>query len=146
MKEPRLIEGGLVVDDRGVFGFVNGFDFSKIKRFYLVANHKVGFVRAWHAHKKESKYVVAVKGSALVGAVKIDNWSKPSRDAKVWRYVLAENKPAVLYIPFGYANGFMGLTKDAKLMFFSDQTLEKSRADDFRFDARYWDPWQVAER
>jgi len=146
MSEPQLIEGGLAVDDRGEVGFVNGFNFDKIKRFYLVSNHKNGFIRAWHAHKKEAKYVIVVKGSALVCAVKIDNWKTPSRDSKVWRYALTERKPSLLYIPAGYANGFMNLTKDAKLIYFSNQTLEKSKADDFRFDARYWDPWQVVER
>lgn len=145
-KEPTLIDGGLAVDDRGQVSFVNGFDFKGVKRFYMVANHARGFVRAWHAHKKEAKYVLVVKGAALVGAVPIDDWDKPSKRAEVKRFVLSEKNPKVLYIPAGYANGFMSLTKDAQIMFFSTSTLDESLNDDFRYDARYWDIWSVEER
>jgi dTDP-4-dehydrorhamnose 3,5-epimerase len=144
--EPRLIEGGLAVDDRGELGFVNDFNFAGVKRFYRVTNHRQGFIRAWHAHRQEAKYVTLMVGAAIVAAVKIDNWDKPSKDAKVQRYVLSALKPAVLYIPAGYANGFMSLSDDAVLVFFSTSSLEESRGDDIRFDARYWNPWDVVER
>jgi dTDP-4-dehydrorhamnose 3,5-epimerase len=140
------MEGSLSLDDRGEVGFVNDFTFDKVKRFYSVRNHKPYFVRAWHAHKREAKYVTVVQGAALIAAVKIDNWENPSKDSKVSRYVLSDNKPSVLYIPAGYANGFMNLTDNAKLMFFSTSSIEESKGDDFRFDARYWDAWQVVER
>lgn len=143
---PRLIEGGLAVDDRGSVGFVNGFDFDGVKRFYLVANHRRGFVRAWHAHRREAKYVTAVVGAAIVAAVRIDDWDRPSRESEVHRFVLAAERPSVLYIPPGYANGFMSLTADARLAFFSTATVDESRGDDIRFDARYWDVWRVEER
>ncbi|HOW43043.1 MAG TPA: dTDP-4-dehydrorhamnose 3,5-epimerase family protein [Candidatus Omnitrophota bacterium] len=146
MYEPGLIQGEVFVDDRGSVSFVNGFDLSQVKRFYAVANHRMNFVRAWHGHKKESKYVFAAAGSALVAAVRIDNWEKPSRELPVQRFVLSATKPSILYIPAGYANGFMNLSEDARLIFFSTSTLEESKSDDFRFDARYWDPWQVIER
>jgi len=146
MAVPRLIEGGLAVDDRGAVGFVNDFDFAGVKRFYTVTNHKAGFVRAWHAHRREAKYVTVLRGAAIIGAVKIDDWDNPSRDSKVYRYVLSSQKPAVVYIPAGYANGFMSLTEDALLVFFSTATLEETRGDDVRYDARYWDIWNVVER
>jgi dTDP-4-dehydrorhamnose 3,5-epimerase len=144
--EPKLIEGALAVDDRGDVGFVNDFNFAGVKRFYRLTNHRQGFVRAWHAHRQEAKYVSLMAGAAIVAAVKIDNWDKPSKDAKVHRYVLSARKPAVLYIPAGYANGFMSLSDDAVLAFFSTSSLEESRGDDIRYDARYWNPWDVVER
>ncbi len=143
---PHLFEGGLAVDDRGAVAFVNDFQFSGVKRYYLVSNHRAGFVRAWHAHRRESKYVTVVQGSAIVAAVAIDNWEHPSKEAQVHRYVLSAQKPSVLFIPAGYANGFMSLTSDALLTFFSTASLDESRGDDVRYDAHYWDPWQVAER
>ncbi len=143
---PRLIEGGLAVDDRGDIAFVNDFQFEGVKRFYMVSNHRAGFVRAWHAHRREGKYVTVAQGAAIVAAVAIDNWERPSKNAEIHRYVLSAQKPAVLYIPPGYANGFMSLTADTKLVFFSTATLEESRNDDVRYDARYWDAWQVSER
>lgn len=146
MIKTKLFEGGLAVDDRGEVGFVNDFNFDGVKRFYWVTNHKSGFIRAWHAHRREAKYVMVVQGAALIGAVEIDDWEKPSKDNKVWRYILSSHKPSVLFIPAGYANGFMSLTKETKLIFFSTSTLEESRDDDIRYDAYYWNPWHIEER
>lgn len=145
-EEPKLIKGGLAVDDRGEVGFVNDFSFEKVKRFYTLFNHSKGFVRAWHGHKKESKYFHVISGAALICAVKIDNWESPSAAAEVKRFSLSEKSPSVLCVPAGYANGSMSLTEDAKIMVFSTSTLEESLNDDFRFPARYWDPWGVEER
>lgn len=144
--EPILTEGILSVDDRGEVSFVNDFHMLGVKRFYAVKNHKAGFVRAWHAHKNETKYVTVIQGSALIAAVKIDDWQRPSRGLKVHRFVLSAKRPTVLFIPAGYANGFMNLTQDAKLLFFSTASLEESRRDDIRFAADYWNPWQITER
>lgn len=138
--------GGLGIDDRGEVGFVNDFDFAGVKRFYTVRNHTAGFIRAWHGHRREAKYVTVVQGAALLAAVPVTDWTAPSREAHVTRHVLSAHKPSVLLIPAGYCNGFMSLTGDCKLMFFSTATLEESRGDDIRFDARYWDIWKVEER
>lgn len=143
---PKIIEGGLVVDDRGQVVFANDFGFDGVKRFYMVSNHTAGFIRAWHAHKKEAKYVLVVSGAAVVGAVKIDDWKKPSKDLEINKFVLSAKKPCVLYIPAGHANGFRTLTDNTQVIFFSTSTLEKSANDDFRYPARYWDIWSVEER
>lgn len=140
------IPGGKAFDDRGSLSFINDFDISIFKRFYIVENHAQGFVRAWHGHKQEAKAVVVVAGAALVAAVKIDNWEKPSKDLDVQRVVLSSEKPGALFVPAGYANGFMTLTEGAKVMFLSTSTLDESAGDDFRFDATYWNPWQIEAR
>jgi len=144
--KPKIIDGGLSIDDRGQVTFVNDFSFKDVKRFYMVSNHAAGFVRAWHAHKKEAKYVFVADGAALVGLVPINNWKKPSKGVMVERYVLSSGAPKLLYIPPGYANGFMSLTSDTQLIFYSTSTLEESLNDDFRYDSRYWDIWQIEER
>jgi len=146
MATPSLLRGGLAVDDRGAVGFVNGFDFAGVKRFYTVQNHAAGFVRAWHGHRREAKYVTVVQGAMLIACVEVDDWDRPSPALPVHRFVLSASTPAVLYIPAGYANGNMSLTADAKAIFFSTATLEESGGDDVRFDARLWDPWAVEER
>jgi dTDP-4-dehydrorhamnose 3,5-epimerase-like enzyme len=146
LQKPLLIRGSNAVDDRGSLSFVNDFAFQNIKRFYVVSNHRAGFVRAWHAHRREAKYVTVVEGAAVVCAVAIDDWDTPSRDAEVVRHILSAIQPAILFIPPGYANGFMSLTPDSKLLFFSTATLDESRSDDVRYDSRYWNPWEVVER
>lgn len=146
MDAVKLFEGGLAVDDRGTVSFVNGFDFQGVKRFYQVANHQQGFIRAWHGHRKEAKYVYVSQGSALVCAVKVDDWDSPSPELPVERFVLSAARPSVLFIPAGYANGFMSLSADAQLTFFSTSSVEESRGDDIRFDSRTWNPWLIVER
>jgi len=144
--EPILYPGDVTIDDRGSVSFVNAFDFANVKRFYTVRNHRAGFVRAWHAHRHERKYVTVVQGAALIGAVAIGDSVEPPRDAKTYRFVMSAAKPSVLYIPAGYANGFMSFTADTLLVFFSTSTVEESKNDDIRFDSRRWDIWSIEER
>lgn len=146
MSEINYIPGGISVDDRGQLAYVNDFDLSKFKRFYLVSNHRQEFIRAWHGHKQEAKAVVVIQGSAIVAAVKVDDWHNPSKDLPIFRTVLSANKPGVLQIPPGYANGFMTLEPDTIVCFYSSSTLEESANDDFRFDAHLWNPWNIEER
>lgn len=146
MTTPELIRGGSAVDDRGSLKFINDFALTGYQRFYVVENHSKGFVRAWHGHKKEAKAVVCLQGAAVVATVKPDNWSNPSEDLDVSRFVLSGSTPSVLRIPPGYANGFMTLTDDAMLLILSSSTLEESLKDDFRYPARFWNPWDVEER
>ena len=142
---PKLIEGGISIDDRGEVHFVNDFNFSKVKRFYIVISHKAGIIRAWHAHKLEAKYVFVVKGAAIVGLVAIDNFARPSQKNHVYRHILSAKKPAILYIPERHANGFMSLKDGTQLIFFSTRTLEQSKNDDYRYNSRYWDIWKIQE-
>lgn len=137
MMEPQIINGGLSIDDRGIVSFVNDFDFLGVKRFYSVENHRNGFIRAWHGHMMEAKYVYVVKGTALVGAVKIseEGGSSPQK------FILSERSPKVLYIPAGYANGFKTLEDETKIMFFSTKSLQESLNDDIRFPHDAWDIW-----
>ena len=142
----KLIKGGLAVDDRGVVRFVNDFNFENVKRFYAVNNHSKGFVRAWHGHKKENKYVTVLQGSAIVAGVFVDDWNNPSKDLKTERFILTDKSPTVLYIPAGYANGFKTLEENTQLIFYSTTTLEESLGDDIRFEAHFWNPWCIEER
>ena len=42
--KPLIINGDLAVDDRGELMFANQFDMKYVKRFYVVSNHKQGFI------------------------------------------------------------------------------------------------------
>lgn len=145
-EEIELLEGGLAVDDRGQIQFCNALNMKSIRRFYVVSNHQPQFIRAWHAHKNESKYVFIISGAAIVAAVEVDNWQNPNKNVKIKRFVLTEKKPAVLKIPAGYAHGFKTLLPDTKIMFMSTATLDESIKDDYRFSAQYWNPWGVEPR
>ena len=135
----KVLEGGVAVDDRGQLSFVNDFDFKDVKRFYMVENHDKGFIRAWHGHEKEGKYVFVPSGAILIGAVNLEN-------EDIDRFVLSSSKPQVLYIPPGYANGFMNLQDNTKVIFFSTSTLEDSLGDDIRFEWDKWNIWNIERR
>jgi len=145
-KKIKLIKADIAIDGRGELLFSNNFDMSKIKRFYQISNFKTPFVRAWHGHKFEDKYIIVSKGAALLAVVKIDNWKKPKKNLKIEKYILNEKKPKLLFIPGGYAHGYKTLLRDTRLIVFSTSTLSQSIKDDYRFDAYYWNPWVEKER
>jgi dTDP-4-dehydrorhamnose 3,5-epimerase len=130
----KLILGGISVDDRGSVRFVNDFNFGDVKRFYQVENHSKGFIRAWHGHKKEGKYVYVSSGTALIGVVNMDT-------EKVEKFVLSSKSPRVLYIPPNNFNGFKSLEENTVILFFSTSTLEESLGDDIRESHDKWDIW-----
>lgn len=135
----QTLNGGVAVDDRGSLRFVNTFDFQGVKRFYQVENHRSGFIRAWHGHMNEGKYVYVAKGSALVGVVDLTT-------EEISTFILSSETPKVLYIPPGHANGFMSLDDDCIIMFFSTSTLEDSKNDDIRFPFDRWNIWDIIYR
>lgn len=133
------IQGGLAVDDRGKVRFVNNFDFKDVKRFYQVENHRQNFIRAWHGHKKEGKYVYVSRGSALVAAVDMDT-------EEITKIVLCSSTPKILYIPPNYYNGFKNLEENTDILFFSTTTLEESAGDDIRQPYDKWNIWNEEYR
>lgn len=145
---PKIIDGGLAVDDRGQLSFANDFGFEGVKRFYMVENFSTDVIRAWHGHLKEAKYVMVVSGSAIVAAVPMSDIQNPDKSAKIERFVLSARKPTIFFIPAGYANGFCPLEGDTKIMYFSTSTLDESKGDDYRFPADYWGEkvWQTENR
>jgi dTDP-4-dehydrorhamnose 3,5-epimerase-like enzyme len=135
-----MYKGDIAVDDRGKLTFVNDFDFEGVKRFYMVENHKKGFIRAWHGHQKEAKYVFVVSGAIILGVVEMGQ-QKPVR------VVLSADRPMVYFIPARHYNGFKTLTDDTKVIFYSTSTLEESKGDDLRRGLDYFENiWEVEQR
>ena len=148
MQGPKIIQGGNFVDDRGRIKFANDFDMTDVKRFYTVSNHTRGFIRAWHYHKKEAKYVVCTRGSMKVAIVKpfeIDYVPPSGCREEIHIHYLSEGDGKVFYVPAGYANGFQSLTDDAELTFYSTSTVEESKGDDIRYDWDYWNIWNLQD-
>ena len=135
----KVLNGGIAVDDRGSVRFVNDFNFDGVKRFYQVENHRRGFIRAWHGHKKEGKYVYVTSGSVLLGVVNMET-------EEVSKFVLTDKSPKILWIPPGYYNGFKSLEENTKIIFFSTSTLEESLGDDIREEHNKWNIWEEEYR
>ncbi len=140
--KPYLIKGGKFSDQRGAITFVNDFDMSPIKRFYLISPENTSIVRAWQGHQHESKWFHVVSGKFLIRLIQIDNWDQPSTSLLVSDFVLSADDHSVLHIPGGYVNGFQMLENNSSLMIYSDADLEASKLDDYRFDQNYWFNWK----
>jgi len=67
-------------------------------------------------------------------------------NAEPFKCILSASKPRVLYIPPGYANGFMSLEDHTIVQFFSSATIEESKEDDIRFPYEKWHIWSVEHR
>ena len=138
MLKPIFFEGGISFDKRGSVSYNNSLLLKKVKRFYIVQNKKNNFVRAWHGHKVEAKYILCIKGKVKVSAVKIENFKKPKKNSKIYSWILDEKKPSIIFIPPGYANGTKSLLKGTKIFVLSTTTLKDSLKDDFRFKENFW--------
>ncbi len=125
--------------------FANEFNFQGVKRFYVIENADLDVIRAFHGHLKEEKYVFVISGKALVVAVEIDDPVKPDKNKEVWSLILSADKPEILHIPAGYANGLKSLGENTKIIFFSTASLEDSQKDDYRFPWDYWgkEVWDI---
>ncbi len=143
LNNPSLINGDSAYDQRGSLSFINDLDLIKIRRFYIIQNNQINFVRAWHAHRFEQKIFVCIQGAAQISAVEIDNFEAPSKNKKPSNFFLNEKKMQCVYIPEGYANGSMTLIKNTKLLVFSNSTIEESIKDDFRYPYDYWNNWSI---
>ena len=144
--KPSLIIGNRPYDNRGSVQFNNELNFKNIKRFYIVQNFSKNFVRAWHGHLKEEKYITSIKGSFQISAVKIDNIKLPNKKNKVYNFFINENDNKFVHIPKGYANGMMSLEENSRVLIFSSSSLKESLKDDYRYNSHYWNPWKINER
>ena len=147
-KTPKIINVDVSIDDRGEIVHCNNFNFqkNKIKRFYQIQNNNINFVRAWHAHKKENKFILILNGSLKICTIKIDNWENPSKNLKKSTFVIGEKKPQILFIPGGYAHGTQNLIQNTKFIVFSNFDINESIKDDFRYACNYWGNWNIQNR
>lgn len=130
-----LIPGNTHTDPRGTLAFINDFDLSPIVRMYRI-EPKLGVVRAWQGHKKETKWFHVVKGMIRVQLRELETRKV------VATLDLNATPPTVLEIKPGHYNGFQALEEDSILMVFSDFTLEDSTLDDYRLSTEEV-PWKT---
>ena len=131
-----IIEGKNFMDIRGNLNAINEFNFKDIKRFYHIKNHKNNTIRAWHAHKKETKYFYVTSGKFLLGSVNLKN-------NEIKKYYLNYEIPQIVKISSNHANGFMNLSSNSSIMVFSDKTLDESLNDDIRYPFDKWNIWKI---
>lgn len=55
-KFPSILEGDIFNDDRGSLEFIISFSLGAVKRMYFTTNENTYIIRAWQAHKIESRW------------------------------------------------------------------------------------------
>lgn len=143
MAKPGIIQCPLYVDDRGtVHCPMDLLSEKEIKRTYIVKNWDSARIRAWHGHEKADTYMHVIEGAVKIAAkpIKSKNPSFVAQHLKstmfneneyVIKTVSAE-KPEVVYIPAGWFNGAMSLTRGTKILVYSTLTFDEVKNDDVR--------------
>ena len=144
--EPKIVIGNRIFDNRGSVKFNNNLVFKNVKRFYTVHNYEKNFIRAWHGHFKEEKFIGCIKGTFQISAVKIDKKKNPNKKNKVFSFIINQSNSNFIHIPKGFANGSMSLEDNSELLIFSTSTVQESLRDDFRYDYLHWNPWKINQR
>ena len=134
----NYIQGGIAQDPRGQLRFVNDFDMSLIKRFYIIKNADIDLIRGWRAHRIEQRWFYVLSGSFSLDIVKIDNWDNASPTLEVRQEILKAEEHKVLHLSPGYATAFKALEKDSEILVFSDYGIENAIHDDYTYPLDYF--------
>lgn len=138
MKDIQTIQGGVAKDHRGQIRFVNDFDMTEVKRFYIIENKDIELVRGWRAHRIEQRWFYALAGAFSIDLVQIDNWDQASPDLRIEKRILSADAQEVLHVPVGYGTAFQALEPNSKLLVFADHGIDHAPMDDYTWDLGYF--------
>ena len=133
-----LIQGKAHKDDRGMITFNNEFDASEIKRIYTIENHSTDFIRGWQGHKIEQRWFASMKGSFEISVIEVDDFTKPSKDLTIQKYLLTDEVLTYLHIPAGCITAIQAKSLDSKLLVLADYGLGEI-ADEYRYSSDYFE-------
>lgn len=134
----NTIQGGIAKDQRGQIRFVNAFDMSLVRRFYVIKNSDIDLVRGWRAHKLEQRWFYVLSGKFKIDIVKIDDWNKPSPDLPVERIILDSVENCILHLTNGYGTAIQAVNSDSELLVFADYDIKNASNDDYTYPLDYF--------
>ncbi|WP_312789829.1 WxcM-like domain-containing protein [Sphingobacterium sp.] len=138
MGELSFIQGGIAKDERGQIRFVNDFDMSLVKRFYIIKNADTELIRGWRSHRIEQRWFYVLSGSFNVDLVKIDDWENPSASLPIENLELNAADMKILHVPAGYGTAFRALDADSELLVYADYPVSHSPLDNYTWAADYF--------
>jgi len=161
LSEPMLIKIQSISDDRGILiPFTDDIDHALFKRCYRVEDYGRGIIRGLHYHMKEIKIFTIVSGAGKFITLalppdlarendhhKIKDFAGKNPD-KIKSFILSSRHHGVLFIPAGYANGWISLEDHTILVALSNLRYEEAKDDDIRIDPFVIDKrnWEVIPR
>ncbi|WP_343539411.1 WxcM-like domain-containing protein [Sphingobacterium thalpophilum] len=134
-----VIQGGIAIDQRGQIRYVNEFDMTLVKRFYIIKNVDTELIRGWRAHRIEQRWFYVLSGAFSLDLVWIDDWEKPSRQLPVQHLELRSSEMKVLNVPAGYGTAFKAIEPNSELLVYADHGFEHAKFDDYIFPPDYFD-------
>lgn len=142
LAEVKIIEPDVFGDDRG--WFTESYNKNKladigIRIDFIQDNHSMskqkGTLRGLHFQNSpyaQSKLIRCTKGAVLDVAVDL---RKDSKTYKKWVAIeLSEENKKQLFIPKGFAHGFLTLTNDTEFQYKVDEYYNKESDRSIRFD------------
>lgn len=134
----NTIPGGIAEDHRGSIRFVNDFDMTAVKRFYIIENKDTETVRGWRAHRTEQRWFYVLDGSFSLKTVQIDDWERPSPNLPINEKILRKADQQVIHVPVGYGTAFQALEPGSRLLVFADYGIDHAKEDDYTWAADYF--------
>ncbi|WP_293938708.1 WxcM-like domain-containing protein [Sphingobacterium sp. UBA5996] len=134
----ETIKGGIAEDHRGQIRFVNDFDMTLVKRFYVIKNTDTTLIRGWRAHRIEQRWFYVLSGCFNFHIVKIDNWESPSPDCPIENRILSSTDQQVLHVPSGYGTAFQAVHPESELLVFADYQIDNAQHDDYVWPIDYF--------
>ncbi|MDQ1148127.1 dTDP-4-dehydrorhamnose 3,5-epimerase-like enzyme [Sphingobacterium zeae] len=138
MAAVKTIQGGVARDYRGQIRFVNGFDMTLVKRFYIIKNNDIELIRGWRAHRIEQRWFYVLSGTFSLSLVKIDNWENADPNLPVDHHILNESDLKIVHVPAGYATAFRALQDGSELLVYADYPIEHAAVDDYSWETDYF--------
>lgn len=138
MKNIKKIKGGIAEDHRGGIRFVNDFDMSLVKRFYIIKNSDTDLIRGWRAHRIEQRWFYVLSGSFSIFLIKIDDWDHPNQNLPIGVETLTAESMSVLNVPAGYGTAFKAHEADSELLVYADHPIAHALIDDYTWQLDYF--------
>ena len=115
-KNPKIIKSKVFYDRRGYLQEIYKRKHYKNEfKFAIFVSSKKNVFRGLHFQKKmqQEKIVIVVNGA--INDFCVDLRSKSKTFLKTFKFFLKEN--SILYIPKGFAHGYLGLKKENKIVY-----------------------------
>lgn len=132
------IKGGVSRDHRGEIRFVNDFDMTPVKRFYIITNADTELIRGWRAHKIEQRWFYVLSGIFELDLVQVDDWQSPSCDLPIEKMILKADDHQVIHVPVGYGTAFRAMKEGSELLVFADYGIDHAGNDNYTWHADYF--------
>ncbi len=133
-----IIQGGIAKDERGSIRFVNDFNMSEIKRFYVIENKDLNIIRGWRGHRIEKRWFYVLTGAFVLNVVKIDDWCSPLKTLPIEKVIISSEDQQVVMIPEGLATSFQAISENSTLLVFANFEIQNAVNDDYVWPSDYF--------